>query len=79
MLRWCGCIGYDPLLNFHVKVGNPIPEGSQMECEIRAATIVACKMIADYAGCTCEQVDTYLWSKKDECKDPFHLTITSNY
>jgi len=79
MLRYLGCIVYIDPLNLYVKKEVLILEGSQMECEIRAATIVACSMIAEEANCTCEQVDSYLWSKRNECKDPFHLCITSNY
>jgi len=56
-----------------------ISEGSLMECEIRAASIIACGLIADRAGCTCEVVDKYLWSRKEENLNPFHLTITSSY
>ena len=79
ILRWLGCIEYHYPLYFTVDWNLPIAEGCSSECEIRAATIVACKRIADAAGCTCEQVDTYLWGKRNKCSDPFHLTITSNY
>lgn len=87
MLRMLGCIEYirPPSLSLHrnlgrvVDEGELIPEGSLMECEIRAATIVVCKKIADLAGCSCADVDTYLFAKRQECKEPFHLTITTNY
>jgi len=79
MLRYLGCIQYETSLLRSVMKGDLIPEGSQMECEIRAATIVVCSMIAEEAKCTCEVVDTYLWSKRNECKEPFHLTVTANY
>jgi len=79
MLRHLGCIVYIDPLNSCVKKEVLILEGSQMECEIRAATIVACSIIAEEAKCTCEVVDTYLWSKRNECKDPFHLTVTNSY
>lgn len=79
MLRYFGCIEYSDVLAFTVDNNLLMAEGCHSECEIRAATIIACKMIADYANCTCEQVDSYLWLRRNECQDPFHLTITSSY
>lgn len=79
ILRWLGCIEYDDALARVVDEGFTIAENSKAECEIRAATIVACERIGDRAGCTCEEVDTYLWGKRNETKAAFHLTITTNY
>lgn len=79
MLGHLGCIGYEYCLLNKVNNYELILEGSLEECEIRAATIVACSMIAEEAKCTCEQVDSYLWSKRNECKDSFHLCVSSNY
>jgi len=79
MLRHFGCISYQPSLVMMVNAGRLIPEGSRMECEIRAATIVVCDMLAEQVGCAPNDVDFFLWGKRNECKDPFHLTITSNY
>jgi len=79
MLRYLGCIQYNDELSQKVDNEELISEGSLMECEIRAASIIACGLIADRAGCTCEVVDKYLWSRKEENLNPFHLTITSSY
>lgn len=79
VLRWLGCIEYKYPLDFTIDMNLLLAEGCSTECEIRAATIVACKRIADLAGCTCEEVDTYLWSKRKQCDRAFHLTITTNY
>jgi len=79
VLRWLGCIEYDSSLAFTVDNELQMAENCSVECEIRAATIIACKQIADLANCSCEEVDTYLWSKRNECSDPFHLVVTSNY
>lgn len=79
MLRWLGCIEYHNVLAFTVDNDLLMAEDCSTECEIRAATIVACKRIADLADCTCEEVDTYLYGKRYVCSDPFHLTITANY
>jgi len=79
MLRSLGCLSYTHPLQLSVEDGRLIPEGSSMEIEIRAATIVACSKIAKITHCSCEVVDTYLFSKRNECKDPFHLTVTTSY
>jgi len=79
MLRALRCIDYSHLLDSMIEDGRLIPEGSRMECEIRAATIVVCKKIADQVGCSCADVDTYLFANRKKCTDPFHLTITTNY
>ena len=79
MLRWLGCIEYHDSLAYIVDQNVLIAEDGMEECEIRAATIVACKKIADLAGCSCEEVDQYLWSQRHICTEPFHLCRTSNY
>jgi hypothetical protein len=79
MLRWMGCIVYDRSLEATVKAGRLIPSGSRHETEIRAATILAAKLIADAANCTVNDVDSYLWLNRKSCSDPFHLTITTDY
>lgn len=79
MLRWLGCIEYNNSLAFTVDNDVVMAEDCSAECEIRAATIVACKRIADLADCTCEEVDTYLFGMRHQCRDAFHLTVTTNY
>lgn len=79
VLRWLGCIEYKYPLDFTVDMNLLLAENCQTECEIRAFTIIVCKKIADLASCTCEQVDSYLWSKRKQCDKAFHLCVTSNY
>lgn len=79
MLRWMRCIEYHEHVSTFVDNGIMLLEGSREECEIRAATIMACDRIASYVKCTCEEVDSYLWLNRKKCSDPFHLTVTSNY
>ena len=79
MLRWMGCIEYDEALDYAIATSVLIPSGSNVECEIRAATIVACSRIAAAANCTCEEVDTYLFFQRHICTAPFHLTVTTDY
>jgi len=79
MLEYFGCIEYCPELKQKIQNSILIQEGSLEEIEIRAASIVVCSMLAEKAECTCEQIDTYLWTKRKDCPRNFHLTITSNY
>lgn len=79
VLRWQGCIHYTKALTNKIDLGELIPEGSREECEIRAATILACELIAERVGCSSSDVDTYLWTKRKEVTYPFHLTRTTNY
>ena len=79
MLRWLGCIEYCDSLAFLVDNDLSIAEGTSAECEIRAATIIVCKRIADLAKCTCEEVDTYLYGRRNRIIAPFPLTVTTNY
>jgi hypothetical protein len=79
MLEWLGCIEYSTDLKLDIRNGKHIPAGSQEEIEIRAATIIASQEIAKLAECTCADVDAFLWLKRKECSNPFHLTITTDY
>lgn len=79
MLEGLGCIGYDYVLSEKIQDGELIPAGSLEECEIRAATMLAGRRLAELSGHTMCDVDTYLWLKRKEIDKPFHLTITTNY
>lgn len=79
MLKYFGCIGYTMDLEMRIAEGELIPEGSREEIEIRAASIKTCRLIAEEANCTCNDVDSFLWLNRKECPDNFHLTITTNY
>jgi len=79
MLRWMDCISYGAELDDHVKNQKLIPENSLMECELRANCMWICRELAKKAECTMADIDTYLWENRKSCKDPFHLTITTNY
>ena len=79
MLKYLGCIDYSSSLREIVDTNRQILSGSQMECEIRAASIITCKKLAEETECSMTDIDTYLWLKRKECKDPFHLTITTDY
>ena len=79
MLEGMGCINYNYILSEKIQNGELIPAGSIEECEIRAATMLAGKRLAELSGKTMCDIDTYLWLKRKEVDKPFHLTITTNY
>lgn len=79
MLEGLGCINYNYILSEKIQNGDLIPAGSLEECEIRAATILAGKRLAELSGHMMCDIDIYLWLKRNEIDKPFHLTITTNY
>ena len=61
-----------------------IEKGSEYEIEIRAATVVACDLLAEMIGKPVYQVDWLLWQigeneKKSGLLRPHHRTITTFY
>lgn len=79
MLRYFTAFEYSNDLSYKIQEGKLIKKGSLMECQIRAATIVVCKMIMDKTGWNISEVDTWLWTKRKLPREKFHLTITSDY
>jgi hypothetical protein len=56
-----------------------IPKHSQIECEIRAATVLAGKKLQELTGWNASEIDAWLWLRRKEATKPFHLTITTDY
>jgi hypothetical protein len=79
LLRHHGILRYQPELAAAVDAQRLIPAGSQEECEIRAATVIACDAVAKAAGLRPSDIDAYLWLRRDEPTKPFHLTMTTHY
>lgn len=79
VLRDRGVLIYSEALAAKVDRFELIPPGSAEECEIRAASIVACDLLATGAGSTPEDVDYYCWTMRNSCRGQFHLTTTANY
>jgi len=79
ILECLGGIKYDGQLYMKIQNHELIPSGSLEECEIRAATILAVKRLSELSGFSMCDIDNYLWLKRKEYRNPFHLTITSNY
>jgi hypothetical protein len=79
MLEYFNCITYTPQLKQKIQNRELISKGSVQECEIRAATVLACKKLCEITGWNIAEVDGYLWLKRKEVTTPFHLTITTDY
>jgi|WetSurSiteA1Bulk_404760.scaffolds.fasta_scaffold00070_18 hypothetical protein len=78
-LRHYNCITYSDELAYLVDNELPIQKHSPQECEIRAATILACKALMEYTGWGIAEIDAWFWLKRNEVNKPFHLTITTDY
>jgi len=80
MLTYFKVLSFSNQLQFKIRESKLIEKGSLMECQIRAATIIACKKLCDLTGWTIADIDTWLWTKRKLPKtEKFHLTRTSDY
>jgi len=79
MLYHFGILNYDEDLEDAIEDAQLIPKGSVAECEIRAATILACQQLCQKTKWSMSDVDSYFWLRRKEINTPFHLTITSDY
>lgn len=79
MLRQYGCIEYSTVLAETIRQNQLISRHSQMECEIRAATVLAGKKLQELTGWNASEIDAWLWLRRKEATKPFHLTITTDY
>lgn len=79
MLEHYGVLEYDEELEVAIENEVQIAKGSLPECEIRAATIMACGMLCRETGWSMPDVDGYFWLRRKEAENPFHLTVTSDY
>jgi len=79
MLNHFKAILYSNSIGYKIQEGKLIEKGSLMECQLRAATIVACKRLCNLTGWNVADVDTWLWTKRKLPQGKFHLTITTDY
>lgn len=79
MLDHFGVIKYSGSISYKIQESKLIEKGSLMECQIRAATIIACRKLSKRTGWNIADIDTWLWTKRKEPKGKFHLTITTDY
>ena len=87
ILRKLGILVYDEALANLVDSQTPLPAGSRMEVEIRAATVWAGELIRQALlprapGLTACHVDYWLWEagqQKSPAGLPYHRTLTTAY
>lgn len=79
MLESYGLITYSKELTSMINSEIQIPKGSLLECEIRSASIIACRNIGQKLNWAMPDVDAYFWLKRKQVTTPFHLTVTTDY
>lgn len=79
ILRHFKCFKYHPQLVETINTNNLLPKSHLAECEIRAGTIIVCQMLQEATGWNISDIDSWLWLRRKESSDPFHLTITTDY
>lgn len=80
VLRVLGLLDYAPELAAKVDQGQLIDADSREERAIRAATVLACRDLAEHFGCTIAELDFWLWQNRNAARDAqFHLTVTTDY
>jgi len=79
VLNEWGAINYHSSLKSSIDNNVLIPKGSLEECEIRSATIIACRKLSELTGWTPSEIDAWLWLRRKDFNGPHHLTITTDY
>lgn len=79
VLEHYGCIKYSEGLKKTIDNDMLIPKHSVCECEIRSATVLACKELARITKWNMSDIDGWLWLGRKSVDGPFHLTITTDY
>jgi hypothetical protein len=79
MLEHNKCISYNPYLRNIISTNQLIPRHSQIECEIRSATVLTMKKLCELTNWNIAEVDGYLFLQRHDAKQNFHLTITTDY
>ncbi len=79
MLKHFGLIEFDSKLAIMLDDSVPLMENSEMELNIRAATVLACEKLAEVNRCSVDIVDAYLFVKRKECDALHHLCFTQSY
>ena len=79
MLRHFGLIEMSKELANIIASNIPLPENSEMELNIRAATIQASRKIAKNNNISVDDVDAYLFMLRKECNLKHHICSTTNY
>jgi hypothetical protein len=67
VLNHFGAFRYSNALSFKMQEGKLIEQGSLMECQLRAATVMVCKQICGGTGWNIADVDTY--GRSENCQN----------
>jgi hypothetical protein len=82
VLRLDGVLVYAPELAREVDAGRELPQGAEMEREIRACAVHACEALARRVGVAPRTLDNWLWNRGNKlshgARRP-HLTRTTFY
>jgi Potential Queuosine, Q, salvage protein family len=70
---------YHPCVYKAIGMHIEFPQDSTIEKALRAATVLAGEEIANKYSLPAAVVDNWLWTKRNECTYPHHLTDTSRY
>ncbi len=79
MLRHYGLITLSDELEKMVENNISLPENSEPELSIRAATVKACKLIAERNAISADAVDAWLFAHRLESSLKHHLCVTEFY
>jgi hypothetical protein len=79
MLNHYGCISYISQLLNRIETNKLIPKHSLPECEIRSATILTMRKLCERTGWNIADIDAWLFVRRNDATEPFHLTITTDY
>ena len=79
MLRHYGLIVFSDELEAMVDGSVPLQENSEMELNIRAATVKVCDMVAKHNGISANDVDAWLFAHRGESDLWHHLCRTEFY
>ena len=79
MLRHYGLITFGNELEEMVENNILLPENSEPELNIRAATVKACKLIAERNAISADAVDARLFAHREESSLKHHLCVTEFY
>jgi len=74
-----GIIEYNSELRYEIDNDRLIPKWSQKECEIRSATILVAKKLGQILNWNVAEIDGFFWLNAKQLRNPFHLTVTTDY
>jgi len=79
VMQKVGILKYHPDLYKAIGMYIEFPSDSTIEKALRAATILAGHEISEQYNIPAAKIDNWLWTKRNDCVHPHHLTDTSRY